>query len=215
MYSRGFLKPCSFCNYDEKLIKVWKVGNQSFANSISLHPLLRPPSQFCPSYTHSEISIRKQKRKQQPAGNYRDRTSKTDSFTTRRLKIRFASHVFCFSLQSITGPSPTASGKTKPFGRAANAAHRFIHRLPGRRCRPSAEPRRDTAAAPGRRPDLRGGKEERPFPAPAARSGGEPAARPAGRMAPAGRGPFVAEPVPRRRGRRGGLARQLWRAGAV
>ncbi|XP_009879704.1 PREDICTED: proline-rich protein 2-like [Charadrius vociferus] len=53
-------------------------------------------------------------------------------------------------------------------------AHRFIHGLPERRCRPSPEPRRDTAAAPGRRPDLREGKEDRPFPAPAARSGSPP-----------------------------------------
>lgn len=61
LYSHGFLKPYTFHNYIKKLlIRVWKLGNQSFANNISLRPVLTITSQFCSSYTHSETSIRKQ-----------------------------------------------------------------------------------------------------------------------------------------------------------
>lgn len=95
------LKPYTILYYNKKPIKVWTSGNHSLTNSISLFSLL--PSHTCPSCTHSQINIWKQKRK--PAGS-----SSTDGVPARDLKAELISPGG-FSLQFITGPSSPAPAK--------------------------------------------------------------------------------------------------------
>lgn len=97
LYSHKFFKPYTFHNYNKKfLIKVWKLGNESFANSISLRPVFTNTHNSALPI-HAQRIVSGSKTESTARGSYRDRSPRTDSFTARYLKTHSppTNFVFC------------------------------------------------------------------------------------------------------------------------